>query len=518
MNTYYRPVWTCGRYDINTHSAIYYNLLTGMAYFVEDASAVVVGAILSTPRGELIDIVHICESVGIEQDIVTDFFDELVNIGGVTCDRPTDITLSHERTKVSKNRKQKNQCQIMSPDPMSAMDAERDYQQRAKPGVFSLLIELTYNCSAQCVHCYNPGAARNSNDANNRLNDRELDLNDYKRIIDDLYDNGLVRVCLSGGDPFSKPIIWEVIDYLYSKDIVFDIYTNGQLLDGYEAKLANYFPCSVGLSIYSNLPEIHDRITRKKGSLKRILSVADKLSELAVPLQIKCCIMRLNCKYYRGVVDIANKYSASLQLECNIFDSVDGDTCVSTYLRLKPSELKIILRDKNVPLYVGPELPDFGAKNLPKDRNICGAGYGGFCLTPDGTLTLCVSFQSAVGDMTKDNFQSILNNQNLKKWRKTKLSEYEECGKHDYCDFCPLCPGLNFSKHGTPLKASENNCYVAKIRKELAQSIKNGLDPLGDRTIDEALEELPVIEIKDIVRKKEKNYYKKEIMGTCDSL
>ena len=26
---YYRPKWTCGRYDEKTHSAIYYNLLSG---------------------------------------------------------------------------------------------------------------------------------------------------------------------------------------------------------------------------------------------------------------------------------------------------------------------------------------------------------------------------------------------------------------------------------------------------------------------------------------------------------
>lgn len=512
-HSYYRPIWTCGRYDAITHSAIFYNLLTGMAYFVEDSTADVIGVVLGTHRGKQINTTHICELVGIENESVTQFFDELVDLGLITYSGDTQATLLLEREKVSNFHKHNNQCRLMALDPLNAVDAERDYQQRANPKVFSLLIELTYNCSAQCVHCYNPGASRNFSDINNRHNDKELCLDDYKRIIDDLYANGLVRVCLSGGDPFSKPIIWEIIEYLYSKDIVFDIYTNGQRLSGYESKLADYFPCSVGLSIYSHLPEIHDRITRRKGSLVRILSVADKLAELAVPLQVKCCIMRINCKYYRGVIEIAKKYSASLQFECNIFDAVDGDACVSSYLRLKPEELKIILRDRHIPLYVGPELPDYGAKTLPTHRNICGAGYGGFCLTPDGTLTLCVSFQSAVGDITKDNFQKILTSHNLIGWRKTRLSDYEECGQHDYCSFCALCPGLNFSKNGTPLKASNNNCYVAKVRNEVAQLLKDGLDPLGGKTIDDVLKELPDVEIKSIGRKQEINYYKKEIQG-----
>ena len=165
---------------------------------------------------------------------------------------------------------------------------------------------------------------------------KELTLDEYKNVIDQLYEEGLVRVTLSGGDPFSKGFIWELIEYLFSKNIVFDIYTNGQGLYGKEVKLVQYFPVTVGLSLYSGNPEIHDGITRIKGSWTKTLAVIDKLTTLEIPVVIKCCIMRNNCKSYRGVIGIAKKYSTMLQLECNIFDAVDGDECVSTYLRLTP--------------------------------------------------------------------------------------------------------------------------------------------------------------------------------------
>ena len=53
-NIYFRPIWTCGRYNENAQAAILYNLIAGMSYFFECYSAMVIGEILSAPRnGEM---------------------------------------------------------------------------------------------------------------------------------------------------------------------------------------------------------------------------------------------------------------------------------------------------------------------------------------------------------------------------------------------------------------------------------------------------------------------------------
>jgi hypothetical protein len=46
-------------------------------------------------------------------------------------------------------------------------------------------------------------------------------------------------------------------------------------------------------------------------------------------------------------------------------------------------------------------------------------------------------------------------------------------------------------EHGTPLKASENNCYIAKARYQLAQKMMKGYDPLNGKSLKERLAELP---------------------------
>lgn len=511
MKKYYRATWTSGRYDKKTHSAIIYNLLSGMAFFFEDGSADFINEILKVGRNGEISLSELSQKLGTTQETIISFLDELIEVGIISDICSTKESLRETRSRISSSRMQNKHRQLMPKGNQKLEDAEKDYQHRVKSDITSILFELTYNCSAKCIHCYNPGATRNDEEVSKRNLTEELNIHDYKKIIDDLYDHGLLRVCLSGGDPFSKSIIWEIIAYLYEKEIVFDIYTNGLRLLDSEEKLASFFPCSVGVSLYSNFPEIHDSITRIPGSFLKTIKVIDRLAKHAIPIEIKCCIMKTNVKSYRGVSKIADKYSAGLQYECNIFDSVDGDSCVSKYLRLSRNELRIVLRDRDVALYVGSDLNNYGARKLPKDDNVCGAGYSGFCLMPDGTLTLCVSFPSKLGDLRNESLTDVLSRDNLKWWKNLKLSDYEECGKYDYCDFCALCPGLNFTKTGSPLKASDNNCYVAKIRKDIADDLQLGNDPLQGKTIDEILNDLPDVVLPQIRKIESKSFYKTPI-------
>ena len=100
---------------------------------------------------------------------------------------------------------------------MEVSNAEQAYYSAVDDGktICSCMFELTYRCSEMCIHCYNPGATRNNAEVSHRSDLKELSIEDYKCIIDDMYENGLVKVCLTGGDPFSKEFIWELLDYLY---------------------------------------------------------------------------------------------------------------------------------------------------------------------------------------------------------------------------------------------------------------------------------------------------------------
>lgn len=302
-------------------------------------------------------------------------------------------------------------------------------------------------------------------------------------------------MCLSGGDPFSNPLAWDIIDYLYKREIAFDVYTNGQRLLGSVERLASYYPRLVALSIYSGNEQDHDYITRIRGSWRKSMAVVKELSELAVPLNLKCCVMRPNVKTYHQVADIAKQYGAVAQFEVNVTDSVSGDKCVSKYLRLSSEQLEIVLRDDNVPLYVGKEAPNYGGVNRQMKHNACGAGYNSFCIMPNGDLIPCCAYHLVLGNLVQSSVREVLQgNDTLQWWQSLTLQQYEECGRHEYCDYCNLCVGLNYSEHGSPLQAGENNCYMAKTRYELAHKMMAGYDPLQGKTLQNALDRLPQYE------------------------
>ena len=492
-----RPIWTCGKYSETGKVAIYYNLLDGVSYLFEDYSALVVSLLLALPRNGSTTVEEIAQETGIAIESLSPFLHQLIDLQLIANHEPTNDEIESYRKSIA-DKRHKDAYSVAKTTkeklPLAISTAEMDYAEKAG-GITSVMLELTYNCSEKCIHCYNIGATRNDSEVSHRGDIKELSLTDYKRIIDELIEQGLTKVCLSGGDPFSKPIVWDIMDYLYQNEIAIDIYTNGQRLVSDIERLAGYYPRTVNVSIYSGESKTHDAITRVEGSWEKSISVIEKLSLLGVPTAIKCCVMRQNVKNYYSVHDIAKRFGCIVQYELNVTDSIDGDKCASKYLRLTPEMLDIVLQDDNTPMYVGEEAPKFGGQAKLMEENACGAGYNSFCITPDGDMIPCCSFHLSFGNLKEKSIKEILKSDILHEWQKLTLEQYEECGRHDYCDYCNLCPGNNFSEHGNVLRAGENNCYMAKSRHQLAQRLMNGEDALTPDVIKERLNHIKDTEI-----------------------
>lgn len=460
-----------------------YNLIAGYSYYFNEFSADVIGEVLVAERNEVVCAEKVAETTGIQLDCIVPFFDTLVEQGLLTNSIPTKDGISEYRKAWAEAKVKHNHSDVTTKEklPMDISNAEQCYSEAIAEvgGVASVMFELTYNCSEKCVHCYNPGATRNNQEVSHRGDRVEMKYDDYKRVIDELYDLGLVKVCLSGGDPFSKPFAWDIIEYLYKKGIATDIFTNGQSIQREVERLANFYPRLIGLSVYSGDSHEHDLITRIKGSWEKTMRVAKELSQLAVPMNLKCCVMRPNIKHYHEVNDIAKSLGAKVQYEISITDSIEGDKCASKYLRLSQKQMEKVLRNDNVPLYVGKEAPNYGGQEKDLGRPMCGAALYSFCITPEGNLIPCCAFHLVFGNLKTMSLKDIFaESRDLQEWRSTKIGDSEECGKHEYCAYCNLCPGNNYSEHHNYLRAAENNCWLAKVRYELAMKMMKGYEPL----------------------------------------
>jgi len=488
----YRPEWTCGRYNEEKQVAIMYNLIEGMSYFFESYSAAVIGAVLAVGKNGRVDLAQTAENTGIAEESVSEFFDELLKLSLLVGEVPDKLKISAYRKRVGSINKARGDGidKTKQDDCVVEMESAEYAYMKEVGGVTSVMFELTYNCSERCIHCYNPGATRNDAEQSGRAR-QEMTFGDYQRIVDELYGLGLMKVCLSGGDPFSSPLAWQIIGYLYRKGIATDIYTNGLSLAGQVDRLTAYHPRSVGISLYSGRAEDHDAITRTKGSFQKSLQAARDLAGNGVPMYIKCCVTRTNVKTYYMVAAIAEELGATLQTDILAINSVDGDRCAGENLLLTPEMLEIVLLDENVPAHVVKESLNLEGKPKQMDSHSCNGGRNSFCVTPEGNVQPCTTFPCSFGNLKIQSFSDILqNNEDLKWWHNLTLKDFEDCGKNDYCAYCSLCAGNNYIEHGTPLFAAESNCYIAKARYELAAKMKNGCDPLKGGTLQQRLSEL----------------------------
>ena len=494
---YYRPEWTCGRYNPNGDVALMYNLIEGKSFFFESYSAQVIREILAVGRNGQLDIQAISDTTSVPIDSIIEFIEDvLIDVGLVVPRLFTKEEIHAMRRSWSKVSIEEsphyNLSTLKTEQVVDMQTAEMEYTKHfdVNTQISSMLLELTYNCSERCIHCYNMGATRNDDEVSGRNCLAEIGFEDYKQLIDQLDAMGCYKVCLSGGDPFSKPIAWEIIDYLYQKEIACDIFTNGLAITTKVERLIDYYPRFVGISIYSGIAEVHDRITRVKGSFERSMAVASKLSEYGVPMSFKCVVMKPNIKSYHLVKDLAKEYGAICQIEANLCMGVDGDMAMINHLRLSREEFEVLLRDKDIPLYVGLEVPNEGRIVKPSDAYPCGGGWNSFSITPSGDMVICANLQFVLGNISETSIFNILQGEAIKEWRSLTIGKLEDCGSIPKCDYCNLCVGNNYNEHGVMTRPSEVNCFMADVRYELIQKLKQGYDPLNGLSVADRLQQM----------------------------
>jgi MoaA/NifB/PqqE/SkfB family radical SAM enzyme len=474
---YYRPPWTCGKYNAKKHVAIVFNSIEQCDYFFEEDAADIIGLILSAGRNGKVSIYDISQKLQIDESSVNNFFSNLVEYGLLSPSLISKEVIEEYRNACKLARTSgKTQGEFGMNEEFS--NAEEAYCEAITDydTIYSVMFELTYRCNEMCIHCYNPGATRNSREVSRRGELKELSLDDYKQIIDELCSAGLVMASITGGEPFAYLYIWEIIDYLYNKDVAIRIFTNGQLLVGSVPRLAKYYPRDVRISVYSGVDSVHDGITQVKGSLKKTLDVIEQLVGFSTKVVINCPIITRNVQSYTTVKKIGSIYDSEIVFDVTIIDSMDGDICPTKNLRLTPEQLEVVLQDIDISGHVSLDDPQSleWPKQIVSDGAPCKAGVSLFCVKPNGDLIPCNCFPMVLGNMQKQHFKDIIHSSTLLcDWRNTKAFQYIECWTHDYCAYCDYCVGNNFNEHGNPLKAGENNCYMAKNRYSLAQKLKS---------------------------------------------
>lgn len=150
-----------------------------------------------------------------------------------------------------------------------------------KPKITFAWIEVTKSCNLRCIHCYNEAEYQE----NSR---RIMKFSDFTYAVDMLEDMGVRRIQLIGGEPYILgDKLSKMLKYIKDKFEFIEIFTNGTLIKDNEIKeLIDNNISQVALSLYSNIPSEHDKVTKSKGSYNKLISTIEQLKENKIPFRI----------------------------------------------------------------------------------------------------------------------------------------------------------------------------------------------------------------------------------------
>lgn len=328
--------------------------------------------------------------------------------------------------------------------------------------LYSVLFEVTYRCPERCVHCYLEPSALAERYARDSV--RELTTDEIKRILDQLADMNVMDVTFTGGEPFARDDMFELLQHAHDRKFAVQIFSNGILLDGPGlARLSKLRIHCFHSSIYSHIPERHDRITGIKGSFEKTVHVLRTLSELGVYVNFKFVLMEQNKDDFPGVIALSRSIGGSVQLISSISPSARGN-CAITELGVRSDEdLRKVIQMWN-------EISDFqsyvGEASL--DDPICEAGRNSVSIDPYGIVTPCNAFRYRIGDVRNSTVFELWNkSKKLREWQAMTKGDLIGCRDCTYISCCSFCPGNALTLSENMLKKYDNACRQARIQYEL---------------------------------------------------
>jgi radical SAM protein with 4Fe4S-binding SPASM domain len=334
-------------------------------------------------------------------------------------------------------------------------------------------LDLTYRCNERCIHCY-------------------LDHEDYgemttleiEGVLKQLAEVGTLFLTLSGGEIFLRPDLFELIAFARLLHFDVSIKTNALLVNADRARrLQELGVRGVQISIYSADPEVHDAITKVRGSLARSLAAIRMLQEQNLHVKIACPLMTQNLTAYRGVQALAEELGIPYILDLTITPKMDGDAGILS-LRNPAQDLLPILQD---PIF-NPQScdrddapqPSFitgatgsssssGIESQAYDDIPCSAGHNSCYISPYGDVFPCVQMPVATGNVRRERFEEIwFHSSEMNRVRAVRESQLPVCSTCTIRTYCERCPGLAQMEGGDLLGAYERACELAELKASVA--------------------------------------------------
>lgn len=307
----------------------------------------------------------------------------------------------------------------------------------------SVTFEIAGKCNLSCLHCMRA------------LEGSELSTKRVESILRELREAGVLELTFTGGEPFSRPDMHEVLTMASELGFALTVFTNGSLLaaDGVE-KLSGLRIRDVQITIFSHEPKIHDSITGMPGSHEKAVDSLMRLRSAGIRSRAAVMVMASNVDSLGETLGLLDEMGIACNYDFTLFDSDDNEI---------PMEFLRLGADQVCPL------DEVVRSRLGRPGRIsgCNMGLATACISSSGDVFPCILFRRSAGNLNEFSFCDIWGSDKMEEYREIGASASMRCSSCPSRNLCFICPGIRPSDSCDGFSPGDEICRITLGRSGL---------------------------------------------------
>jgi len=351
----------------------------------------------------------------------------------------------------------------------------------------SIFLAISGRCNMNCKHC-NVGDHQNKNIP-------ELTTEQWKKFFDELEELKVFRIRISGGEPFVRKDIYELMDYMQEKHFWIDINTNATLIDEEGARRIGRYPKvgNIMVSLDGSNEKVYEML-RGKGTWKKAVKGIENLIRYnGRRVSFYCTVTKYNVDDIENMIELVKSWGQTGGIKFNFIIPGGNADIFFKYISLNDKERRDLinrtpeLKEKYGNLISGTIFDSYYMfkrieENYKKFKDKmkepayitgCGTVRNEVTVRFEGNVTPCDRLSHMVcGNILEQSLKDIwLHSPVLNEFRKRldmTLDDFEECRDCEYKYFCTGgCPAVSMSFRNTIFGYDPLSCYkVYTLEKE----------------------------------------------------
>ena len=306
-------------------------------------------------------------------------------------------------------------------------------------GVYAALIELTYRCNFACEHCLVDGGRERDAREGPDLTTAEL-----VALFDALARVGVLRLTLSGGEVTERRDLERLLREARRRGFLVDLKTNGSRLTAARVALLRELGITdVTVSVYSLDPGVHDAVTRRPGSLSRVLQGLERARAAGLDVRVALPVMRPNAHTVGLTTEGLRARGFPVSVTHLVLPNDTRDASLRG-LNLDDDEARAFLAEH------GPQAGRSPRPVRTLEHRVCYAGERSLAVSPTGDVKACAAMVSTFGNLRQRSLDDILCGEARRTFVTRRRGDIKGCAGCVLAPHCFHCPAAMERFGGDP--------------------------------------------------------------------